>query len=74
MFHNFFWNGMWFGWIFWVVVIVLIIWAIVNGSKRNQYPANQFPVNETPLDILKKRYVRGEITKEQFDQMKKDIE
>ncbi len=74
MFHYFFWNGMWFGWIFWVVIIVLIIWAITNGSRRNHYAGKQFPVNETPLDILKKRYARGEITKEQFDQMKKDIQ
>lgn len=28
---------------------------------------------ETPLDILRRRYASGEITKEQFEQMKKDI-
>ncbi len=74
MFHNFFWNGMWFGGTFWIVIIVLIIWAVVNGSKRNQNLRQDFPHNESALDILKKRYARGEITKEQFDQMKKDIE
>ncbi len=74
MFHNFFWNGMGFGWIFWVMVIVLIIWAVTNGSKRNQYTRQDFPPHESAIDILKKRYARGEITKEQFEQMKKDIE
>jgi putative membrane protein len=32
------------------------------------------PMSRTPLEILKKRYASGEITKEEFDQMKKDLE
>lgn len=30
--------------------------------------------NDAPLNILKTRYAKGEITKEQYDQMKKDLE
>lgn len=30
--------------------------------------------NDEPLNILKVRYAKGEITKEQFEQMKKDLE
>jgi putative membrane protein len=75
MFHNWIWGGgMWFGWIFWVVIIGIIIWLLINQSNRNR---NQFNINphlESPMDILKKRYARGEISKEQFEQMKKDIE
>ena len=29
--------------------------------------------SETALEILKKRYAKGEITKEEFDHMKKDL-
>lgn len=29
---------------------------------------------ESPLDILKRRYARGQITREQFEQMRHDIE
>ncbi|MDY0188722.1 MAG: SHOCT domain-containing protein [Syntrophus sp. (in: bacteria)] len=28
---------------------------------------------ETPLDILKKRYAKGELTKEDFDRMKREL-
>ena len=31
-------------------------------------------VSDTPLEILSRRYASGEITKEDFDQMKNDLE
>lgn len=68
------WGGMWFGWIFWLVIIGIIIWAvvtIVNNNNRKQ--KDYFPREEDALEILKKRYARGEINKEQFEQMKKDL-
>lgn len=70
MFHNFFFDGMWFGGFFWIVIIVVIVWLIVDRSNKNR---QILPPQETALDILKKRYAKGEITKEQFEQMKKDL-
>jgi putative membrane protein len=70
------WGGMWIGWIFWLAIIGLIIWgvnAIVNTNRsRNQH--NDTPPKEDALEILKKRYARGEITREQFEQMKRDLQ
>ena len=66
-------GGMWFGWIFWILLIVLVIWLVVNQNNKNKQNLNN-PQSESALDILKKRYARGEISKEQFDQMKKDLE
>ncbi len=73
MYHNFMFGGMWFGWIFWIILIALVVWLFVNQNNKNKQPFNN-PQSESPLDILKKRYAKGEITKEQFDQMKKDLE
>lgn len=73
MFHNMFMSNIWFGLIMWILIIVLIFVIIWNNtSQRNKYIP--FDGKETALDILKKRYAKGEITKEQFDQMKKDLE
>jgi putative membrane protein len=64
-----------FGWmggrlmmIFPILVIVLIFYFF-NKSDRNN--SNE---NLTPMDILKKRYARGEINKQEFEDMKKDLQ
>ncbi len=70
--------------LFMICVVSLILLAIVVGillvmffsSSRNRRNAPSFSsalVGETPLDILKARYARGEISKEQFEQMKQDL-
>ena len=67
-----FMGNIWFGWIMWILIISLIfvlIWS--NTRERDKYLP--FDKNESPIDILKKRYAKGEITKDQFEQMKKDL-
>ena len=63
------WLGPIFMIVFWVVLIMGIIYLIrwIAGSTGSGSPSG----HETPLDILKKRYARGEISKQDFEQMKK---
>ncbi len=60
--------------LFWIVVIALGVWLIGSLVSRgtSQAPASLSSA-ESALDILKKRYARGEITKEQFDQMSHEV-
>jgi putative membrane protein len=53
-----------------LVGVVLLIWAIAAHRHDND---DELEHDETALDILKKRYAKGEITKREFVEMKKDI-
>lgn len=59
-----------FMWFIFLVLIGFVIYFIVQGTKAK---SPESPAGETPLDIIKKRYARGEITKEEFDDVKKDL-
>lgn len=57
-----------------LILLGLLLWFIISYSNHRQNPfTNQYQPNETSLEILKKRYARGEITKEEFDEMSKNI-
>jgi len=71
------WGHMMGGTLMWIIfpVVVLIIlgvviYLILQSTKPKSFD-NSF--RETPMDILKKRYAKGEITKEEFERMKKDL-
>jgi putative membrane protein len=65
--------GGWWMMIFWIVVIVGVVFLIkwLVGQGRVEGPPSQ--KEESPLDILKKRYARGEIDKQEFEQKKSDL-
>ncbi|MDO8557842.1 MAG: SHOCT domain-containing protein [bacterium] len=53
--------------IFWVAVTAFIVWVVKEANGRNTGHRN------SALDILKERYAKGEMSKEEFESMKKDI-
>lgn len=59
--------------IFWVLVIGGIVYLIVEAFRRGG-PTREIKPSPTPLDILRERYARGEITREQYEQMRRDLQ
>ncbi len=63
------WNSMWFGWIFWLAIIGLIIWSVkAFVSSNSSQDTNS--LQETAMEILKKRYALSEISDEEFEEKK----
>jgi len=60
--------------LFWVVLIVGAVWLVRGLFPTGRQPATSSTRSEPGADeILKQRYVRGEITQEQFKQMRRDL-
>jgi putative membrane protein len=66
--------GMGFGWLFMIVFLVLVILGVVFLIKLVTGGAKTEEHRETALDILKKRYASGEISKEEFEEKRKNLE
>jgi len=64
-----------FGWLMMFVLWIIIIAAVVLGVRWfiDQGKLKGSSVEETPLDILKKRYASGEIDKEEFETMRREL-
>jgi putative membrane protein len=60
-------GGVWM-FIFWGGLVTLIIWGIIKLSGRNGSTSKR-----DPLDVAKERYAKGEISREEFEQLKKDL-
>jgi putative membrane protein len=68
------WFGMIFMLVFWALVIggviLLIRWLAQSSAGRGRSGPNE---GSKAVDILKERYARGEISRDQFESMKKDL-
>ncbi len=60
-------------------LILLVVWAVRmathrgSGAMYNPQRVNPQPLESPAVEILKARYAKGEITREQYQQMLEDI-
>jgi putative membrane protein len=57
--------------VFWGGIIALIVWGVKKLAERSSGP--ETGQKHDPLDIAKERYARGDISREEFEQIKKDL-
>lgn len=67
----------WSGWMafhaaFWLLLVALVIWTAISLSRNSR--SSDRGTDKSALDLLKERYARGEIDREEYLQRKKDIE
>jgi putative membrane protein len=78
------WGGGWFGMILGPLFFILVLLALIVGIAavvrwigmpgHAQHTVHHAPPGRTPLDILKERYARGEIDKEEFEERRRVLE
>jgi len=59
-----------YGWIIGLIVLVVFIGLISESNRRRKNASRKF---DSPQDILKTRYARGEISRDEFDEKRRHI-
>lgn len=60
-----------FWFIFWISIVALLILLVIFLFKKF---SGKSIIEKSALDILKERYAKGEISKEEFEKKKQDLE
>lgn len=81
-YHGHMWDGGWYGWVFGPMMMILFVALLViaaialvrwlgDGGRSGPSSGSS---DRAPLDILKERYARGEIDKEEFEERRRVLE
>jgi len=66
-------HGMEFGWLFIVIFSILIVLGMIKLVNMISGGRWRETHGESPLHILKRRYAKGEITREEFEKIKDEL-
>ncbi len=69
MYHYF--GGMGWSWLPGVLLLGVVIWLVIKLINQNNGTAR---TGKSALDILKERYARGEISNDEFQEKKRNIQ
>ena len=57
---------------FWGLIIAALV-MLVRGIGGSSAPPVAPTRNDTPLDILRQRYAKGELTRSEFEAMRREV-
>jgi putative membrane protein len=61
--------------LFWIVIIGVGIWLLSNLFPKNNASSQSKEVGgESAVEILRRRYALGELTKEEYESMRYEVE
>ena len=55
------------------VLLIVGTMAYAPAGQPQSLPPAQTQTLQTPLEVLNSRYVRGEITREEYDEVRRDL-
>jgi putative membrane protein len=65
--------------IFWIVIMAVGIWLLSNlfprstGNASSDRTSSPRALSDSPQEILERRYASGEITKAEFDEIRREL-
>lgn len=68
------WMGPW-GWLVILVLLGILVWALAGHRRSGSQSRSDSPVDDriSAMEILKRRYAQGEMSREEFERKKEDI-